>query len=160
MLASKCTKSFLHRLTCQTSRCTGLELLINSQNLCLLGMEQMNFIVTTRSALYIGDMGRLEVVEKLGRADKNVFKLDRAGKVKVNLRLTGSMLTKQEALASSVSDDRDGRCSDEKHMEAATSCRLAQAMLPSKRTTEEGFKKVPLLRDNVRLVNTSVLKLF
>lgn len=75
MLASKSTKSFLHRLTCQTSRCTGLELLINSQNLCLLGMEQMNFIVTTCSALFIGDMGRLEVVERVGRAHKMCLNL-------------------------------------------------------------------------------------
>lgn len=69
MLASKSTKSFLHRLTCrQTSHCAGLELLINSQNLCLSGTLQMNFIVTTNSTRRISDTGRLEVAERVGRA--------------------------------------------------------------------------------------------
>lgn len=71
MLASKSTESFLHRLTChQTSRCTGLELLINSQNLCLPGMLQMNFVVTVCSALGSSDTGRLEVADWVGRADR------------------------------------------------------------------------------------------
>lgn len=70
MLASKSTKSFLHRLTCrQTSHCTGPELLINSQKLCLSDIPQTNFIVTARSALRISGAGRLEVVERVGRAD-------------------------------------------------------------------------------------------
>lgn len=73
MPASTSTKSFLHRLTChQTSHCTGLELLINSQNLCLSGMPQLNFIVTGSSALRISDAGRLEVEERMGRADSFV----------------------------------------------------------------------------------------
>lgn len=64
MLASKSTKSSLHRLTCrQNSRCTGLELLITCQNPCPSGLAQVGSIVTS-------DAGRPEVAERVGRADK------------------------------------------------------------------------------------------
>lgn len=81
-----------------------------------------------------------------------MFKLDRAGKV--NLRLTGSTLTEQEALASSVSDDGDGRCSDEntQRLQHLVGWHGPCCQVSRKGTTEEGFKKVPLLRDSIRLV--------
>lgn len=71
MLASKSTKSSLHRLTCrQNSRCTGLELLITGQNPRPSGLAQVGSIVTASSALLISDAGRPEVAERVGRADK------------------------------------------------------------------------------------------